>query len=67
MRSTSSVLWDEEDAALVVTQHVHELGQHLVAGDRVEARGRLVQHQEAWPARQGQQQQGLGLLAGRGL
>ncbi len=53
----------EQHCALLVLQDVHELGEHFVSRDRVQTGRRLVENEEARPARQGQQQQRFDVLA----
>jgi DNA-binding CsgD family transcriptional regulator len=51
------------DAELLVRHHVAEVGQELIAGQRIEARHRLVQDQQLGPLGDGQGQGQLRTLA----
>ena len=55
----------EQDRAIVVLQDLHELRERLVTRDGVEARRRLVEHEQPRPAREHEQQRRLGPLAVR--
>ena len=59
------VVRGEQDRAVFVAQHVHELAEHFVAGDGVEARSGLVEYQQARAAGEGEQQHCLDVFTAR--